>query len=74
MPFGLEKPAVASVAFGRTYYDSKTEMVAEMQIGGSKPLKVWLNGQLVWESTEENFAGFHPNASRFPIRLQAGAK
>lgn len=71
MPFGLAKPTVPSVAFGRTWYDAKDDEVAEMQIGGSR-LKVWLNGELVWESTDANFAGFHPNASRFPVHLKQG--
>ena len=70
MPFALEKPAEPSVAFGRTCCDADADTVAEMQVGGSLPLKVWLNGELVWESTY--YIGGHPNAARFPVRLHKG--
>lgn len=69
MPFVHEKP-VESVAFGRTSYESPIAMVAEMQVGGSMPLKVWVNGEPVWEMSYP--IGHHPNAYRFPISLQQG--
>ncbi len=71
MPFFGGRPAMPSVVFGRSWYEADAETVAEVQLG-AKADKVWVNGEMCWLSAPENFAGYHPNASRFPATLQAG--
>ena len=71
MPFPQGKPNVPTVVFGRTWYEAKAGTLAEMQIGGNAD-RIWVNGELTWESTPALFAGYHPNASRFPICLEKG--
>jgi len=70
MPFALQKPEAKSIAFGRTTYDAPQAGPAELQIGGSRPLVVWLNGKEVWRGSRPH--GYHPDADRVRVELQAG--
>jgi len=70
MPFAVEKPKERSIAYGRTTYRAAKACRAELQIGGSRPLVAWLNGKEVWRGGRPH--GYHPNADRVTVRLQAG--
>ena len=70
MPFALAKPPDGSIAFGRTRYQATRAGKAELQVGGSPPQVVWLNGRQVWQGQGSH--GYHPNADRFMVDLQAG--
>ena len=41
-----------------------------LHVGGSPPYAVWLNGALVFDG--KDLHGYHPDADRFPVTLQAG--
>ena len=70
MPFAVNKPDEPSIAFGRTVYDADQAGKAELQIGGSRPLVVWLNGEEVWRGGRPH--GYHPDADRVIVDLRAG--
>jgi len=70
MPFAVEKPKERSIAYGRAIYKAAKACEAELQIGGSRPLIVWLNGEEVWRGGRPH--GYHPNADRVTVRLEAG--
>jgi hypothetical protein len=70
MPFACAKPEQPSVRFGRTIFEVKDDGEKELQIGGSPPLMVWLNGREVWRALKAH--GYHPNADRLPVRVVKG--
>ena len=70
MPFAVEKPAKPAAAFARCTYKSAKVAKAQLQLGGSPPLVVWLNGKEVWRSAKPH--GYHANADRVAIDLAAG--
>ena len=57
-------------AYGRTYYRAERAGPHELQIGGSRPLIVWLNGEKVWQGGRPH--GYHPNADRLTVTMKAG--
>ncbi len=58
------------VTFARTTVDAKRKQRAELQIGGSPPLVVYCNGEVVWHQTAAH--GYHPNADRVSVTLKKG--
>jgi len=70
MPNALGKAPAGSVVFGRAIYKADKAGKVEMQVGGTTPLKVWLNGKLVWKGRARH--GVHPNADRFPVEVRKG--
>ena len=71
MPFALGKPKQPAIAYGRTYYHAKKAGKYELQIGGSRPLVVWLNGKKVW-TARRVFPGYHPDAHRITVEMKPG--
>lgn len=64
-------PSKDQVAFGRTSFEAPQAGSYRMEVGGStKPLIVWFNGSKVWSSSRRH--GYHPNADRFVVEVQAG--
>ncbi len=73
MPFALGKPKQPAIAYGRTYYHAKKAETGnryELQIGGSRPLVVWLNGKKVWTGGRPH--GYHPDADRITVEMKPG--
>lgn len=70
MPIVDGKLLKPSFVLGRTTYTAASASKAQMQLGGSGPLVVWLNGKEVWR--KENTHGYHPNADRIAVDLVAG--
>jgi len=70
MPNALEKVPAGNAVFGRLIYKADKAGKVEMQVGGTDPLKVWLNGELVWKGRARH--GVHPNADRFPVNVRKG--
>lgn len=69
MPFDDANPK--EYAYGRTAFEAPAAGDYELQIGGSpNPQIVWVNGVNVWEGRRNN--GFHPNADRTMVRMNAG--
>lgn len=70
MPFAAGQPKAPSLAYGRTIYRAKQAGRVELQVGGSRPLVVWLNGKEVWRGGRPH--GYHPNADRVVVPVRAG--
>lgn len=70
MPFSLNPPEKPSVAFGRTHFIAPEEGKIELQLGGSHPLVVWLNGHEVWRSQCRH--GYHPRADCMDVQVLQG--
>jgi len=68
VPFGEESSA--ALAFGRTHFDTAEAGTMELQVGGSHPLVVWLNGREVWRSCRAH--GYHTNADRLDVQVEVG--
>lgn len=69
MPFDDANPK--EYAYGRTTFEALAAGDYELRIGGSpNPQIVWVNGNKVWQGRRNN--GFHPNADRVTVRLNAG--
>lgn len=58
------------VAFGRAVFVSDRAVEAELRIGGSPPMYIYCNGELVWQQTVAH--GYHPNADRINVKLKKG--
>jgi lysophospholipase L1-like esterase len=69
--FALQGEPKGRTAFARTTYTAAKEGVYELQLGGSTPLIVWVNGVKVFTLPVVN--GYHPNAVRTPVWLKKGA-
>ena len=77
MPMGQEvvkgKPGAPSLnagAFSLAIIQSDKEMQTTLQMGGSPPYGVWLNGKLVWNG--QFLRGYHPAADRIKVTLRKG--
>ncbi len=70
MPIIDGKLLKPSFVLGRGTYAAASASKAQLQLGGSGPLVVWLNGKEVWR--KENSHGYHPNADRVAVDLVAG--
>lgn len=70
MPLALEKPAKPAAAFARCTFQAAKASKAQLQLGGSPPLVVWLNHKEVWRSNKAH--GYHVNADRLTVDLAPG--
>lgn len=70
LPFAQGVPEKPVLAFGRTHFDAELAGPMELQVGGSHPLVVWLNGREVWRSLQAH--GYHANADRLEIQAAQG--
>ncbi len=68
--FALQGEAKSRTAFARTTYRAAAAGLHELQLGGTAPLRVWVNGTLVFTLPKTN--GHHPNAVRTPVLLDKG--
>lgn len=68
--FALQGEAKSRTAFARTTYHAAEAGLYELQLGGTAPMRVWVNGTLVFTLPKTN--GHHPNAVRTPVLLKAG--
>ncbi len=57
-------------AYALTYVYSPDERTALMRVGGSKPIRIWCNNQLVFTTDEPRDGGIH--GTRVPVALHAG--
>ncbi len=60
----------APLVFGRTGFDAPADGAVELQLGGSHPLVVWLNGREVWRSTRRH--GYHAQADLLDVPVVKG--
>jgi len=58
------------IVLAKTIYSADTACNAELQIGGSAPLTILFNQKIIWNQTKAH--GYHPNADRITIKLEAG--
>lgn len=70
MPFALNSPKKPSLAFGRSFFNADGEGLMELQLGGSDPMVVWLNGTEIWRSTRRH--GLHPKAHCMDVAVRDG--
>jgi len=70
MPFAPGKAPAGMAAYGRTRYHATSAGKAELRLGGSPPMVVWLNGRQVYATTKAR--GYHPDADRLKVDIQAG--
>ena len=68
MPAG--KLEAKKIVFARATVTSPAARQAVMELGGSVPMRVWLNGTEVWSQTAAH--GYHANADRVTVELKAG--
>ncbi|OPZ83248.1 MAG: hypothetical protein BWY76_02365 [bacterium ADurb.Bin429] len=70
MPLGRPEAGNDVGAFARTVLVEENEHEVVLHVGGSPPLAVWLNEELVWDGRTPH--GYHPDADRFSVTLRAG--
>ncbi len=70
MPLVGLKPAKPSFAFARTTYKAAEACKAQLVIGGSPGIVVWVNGKEAWRNVKPH--GYHPEADRVAVDLVAG--
>jgi len=70
VPVPSSAPSPDRAAFGRVGFEVPADGRMELQLGGSHPLAVWLNGRLVWRS--ERKIGCHANAVRLDVPVAEG--
>ena len=74
--FGLGKPAVA---YALSQLQCRTDTAFNLQVSHNDGLKIWINGQVVYEKTGSRPVNIRPRErdialeSEFPVRLKKGA-
>ena len=70
MPLGSPPSTNNAGVFAAATVTAPAEHAVLLEVGGSPPLAVWVNGESVW--TQLTAHGYHPNADRVRVRLRKG--
>jgi len=70
MPLGSPPSTNNAGVFSAATVTASAERTALLEVGGSPPLAVWVNGEPVWSQLAAH--GYHPNADRVRVRLRKG--